>query len=315
MKFKATPESEAIAVLPAREDANIGGEFSTIQKEAYTPVTKAPDLKTIAAGLGVAVAAGVGVACLRNAYVRFLVKLDGEFVFAGKSAASLNGKFAELFHSARESIGSISGASGSSTGFVISKHGKFLATHHGTLGAESTVTLPSGIYKAGVVATDEKLDLALLQLVPNHKGEQFRALSLAARPSIYGEKVMAEGFPSGAGLFSEIKAMPGRLYSKSSETEFGRDPSSRWEGILDLLRYIFSPNAAQNSTKWDGYLMKIAGGASGSPVLSRAGEVRGMVAYQRNFGAGRFQVDTTGAVKLDNIKRFLQPHNHDLTRI
>lgn len=315
MKFNHTPEAEGTTILPAREDAAIGGEFSMIQKDAYTLPTRAPDLKTIAAGLGAVLAAGAGLAYLRNASMRSLMKLDSEFVFAGKSADSLNGKFVELFQSARESIGSISGASGSSTGFVISKNGKFLATHHGTLGAESTVTLPSGVYRAGVVASDEKLDLALLQLVPNHKGEQFRALSLAERPSIYGEKVMAEGFPSGAGLFSEIKAMPGRLYSKSSETEFDRDPSSRWEGIRALLRYIFSPNAAQTSTKWDGYLMKIAGGASGSPVLSRTGEVRGMVAYQRNFGAGRFQVNTTGAVKLDNIKRFLQPHDQDLTRI
>lgn len=315
MKCKPTPGPQDTAIIPVREDAKIDGGFSPIQKDAYTSGTKVPDLQTIAAGLGVVVAAGVGMAYLRTSSMRSLMKFDGELVFSGKSAASLDGKFAELFRNARESIGSVNGASGSSTGFVISKSGKFLATHHGTLGAESTIALPSGIYKAGVVASDEKLDLALLQLVPNHAGEQFRALSLSARSSIYGEKVMAAGFPSGKGLFSEFRAMPGRMYSKSSETEFGRDPLSRWEGIRDLLKYIFSPYSAQTSTKWDGYLMKIAGGASGSPVLSRTGEVRGMVAYQRNFGTGRFQVNTTGAVKLDNIKRFLQPDYQDLTRI
>lgn len=211
----------------------------------------------------------------------------GVIDFGKTSGALLEERFAEIYRSARGSVGLIDSAPGSSTGFVVSKDGAFLATDHAVADGLSTVRLPSGAYQASLVGRDRNVDLALLKLHPKYDGEVFSALKIADRPARLGEKSVAAGFPVLGEIIPEYRAMSGRLFSHSSE--FG-DPK------------------VHGATRWDGYFMRTKGGASGSPLLDKNGAVKGMVSFHRDFGTDSLQVNTTGAIRVPVIRRFLSQH-------
>lgn len=224
--------------------------------------------------------------------------------FGRKSEAYLDDKFAEIYRAARRSIGRVSSEAVSSTGFVVSKDGAFLATDHAIFDGQSTVSLPSGVYRANLLARQRKSDLALLMLEPNKDGEIFAPLKVSERPVRLGEKGLAAGFPVLDDNVPPYRAMSGRLFSHNSEYGNG------------------SPVHA--GTRWDGYFMRSAGGASGSPVMDRTGAVTGIVSFHKKYGNGALQINMTGAIGAPIIRRFvgdyvnLQANSNaprDLTRI
>ncbi len=70
----------------------------------------------------------------------------------------------------------------------------------------------------------------------------------------------------------------------------------------------FGDSIVHAGTRWDGYFMRSAGGASGSPVMNRKGLVTGIVSFHRRFGDGSVQVNTTGAIGTPTLMRFLSEH-------
>jgi len=141
-------------------------------------------------------------------------------------------------------------------------------------------------------------------LEPNKDGEIFAPLKVSERPVRLGEKGLAAGFPVLDDNVPPYRAMSGRLFSHNSEYGNG------------------SPVHA--GTRWDGYFMRSAGGASGSPVMDRTGAVTGIVSFHKKYGNGALQINMTGAIGAPIIRRFvgdyvnLQANSkapRDLTRI
>lgn len=212
-------------------------------------------------------------------------RLDGEILdFGRRSGGLLDERFADIYRAAHRSIGRVTSEASTSTGFVVSKDGAFLVTDHAVADGQSTVSLPSGIYKAILLARQRRSDLALLKLEPNHPDELFSPLKIAEIPARLGEKSLAAGFPVVSELVPPYRAMTGRLFTHNSE---------------------FGDSIVHEGTRWDGYFMRTAGGASGSPVMNRNGAVTGIVSFNRRFGDGPMQVHTTGAIGAPTLLRFL----------
>lgn len=205
--------------------------------------------------------------------------------FGRRATAFLDDKFAAIYLSARRSIGRVSSNSMSSTGFVVSKDGVFLATDHAVFDGTSTVSLPTGVYKADLLARERKSDLALLKLESNKPGEVFEPLHISERRARLGEKALAAGFPVFDELVPPYRAMSGRLFTHNSE---------------------FGDSVVHAGTRWDGYFIRSKEGASGSPVMDKAGAVTGIVSFHRRFGDGAIQFNTTGAIGAPTIRRFLR---------
>lgn len=229
------------------------------------------------------VAAPARLGSLRNSE-----HIDSEILDFGRRAGGvLDEQFADIYRAARRSIGRVTSQASTSTGFVVSKDGAFLVTDHAVSDGQNIVSLPSGIYRAELLARQRQSDLALLKLEPNYPGELFSPLKIAERPASLGEKGLAAGFPVVSELVPPYRAMTGRLFTHNSE---------------------FGDSLVHAGTRWDGYFMRSAGGASGSPVMNRQGLVTGIVSFHRRFGDGPVQVNTTGAIGSPTLTRFLAEH-------
>ena len=234
-------------------------------------------------GSGASSAVASRVGSLRNSE-----HLEGEILdFGRRKGVSLDEQFADIYRAARRSIGRVTSQASTSTGFVVSKEGAFLATDHAVSDGQNIVSLPSGVYRAELLARQRQSDLALLKLEPNYPGELFSPLKISERPAILGEKGLAAGFPVVSELVPPYRAMTGRLFTHNSE---------------------FGDSIVHAGTRWDGYFMRSAGGASGSPVMNRKGLVTGIVSFHRRFGDGSVQVNTTGAIGTPTLMRFLSEH-------
>jgi S1-C subfamily serine protease len=224
----------------------------------------------------------------RASILRSSKLIDDQILDFGRtSTAFLDDKFAAIYRAARRSIGRVSSDSSSSTGFVVSNDGVFLATDHAVFDGQSQVSLPTGVYKANLLARERKSDLALLKLESNKPGEVFEPLRISQRRARLGEKALAAGFPVFDELVPPYRAMSGRLFTHNSE---------------------FGDSLVHAGTRWDGYFIRSKEGASGSPVMDKTGAVTGIVSFHRRFGDGAIQFNTTGAIGAPTIRRFISDY-------
>jgi cytochrome c-type biogenesis protein CcmH/NrfG len=156
----------------------------------------------------------------------------------------------------------------SGTGFVISNDGKLVTNYHVIEGATSAVAKSENgaiFVVEGVLATDEKNDLAVLKL----RARDLPFLALADSTKLEpGRRVAVIGSPRG---------LEGTLS----------------EGIVSALRDL--PEEGQRIQ----ITAAISPGSSGSPVLNEKGEVVGVAtAILRGGQALNFAVPSTAAVKL-----------------
>ncbi len=154
------------------------------------------------------------------------------------------------------------------TGFVITKQGHLLTCAH-VLGKqkEATITIKGKRFVADVLASDEKLDVALLRM-RDVKGDEFQPVAFRrADQYSMGEDVFTIGYPMSA-LLGESARMSKGLLSATA-------------GIKD------DPNQVQISAE-------IAPGNSGGPVLDRNGQIVGIV--QQTLNPWKVAQETGGAL-------------------
>jgi S1-C subfamily serine protease len=137
---------------------------------------------------------------------------------------------------------------GTGSGFVISSDGRLVTNHHVVeLADRVEVTFQDGrkVEIEGVVAFDEKIDLAVLKL---RKGT-YPKLALAAGAAQRGDSILVMGSPLG--------------FSGSVST-----------GIVSAVRPDGATIAGERRASWELQLSAaISSGSSGSPILNDAGEV------------------------------------------
>lgn len=187
-------------------------------------------------------------------------------------------------------------AGGSGSGIIFSTQGHVLTNHHVIAGCNSfkVVTADGKEHDATLVASDEKLDVAVLKISGIYSNRTFRApptLTSSAQVRS-GQKVFTVGHPLGELLSSEAKYNDGTVSAMS--------------GMGDDQRVM------QIS-------VPIQPGNSGGPLANMNGEVVGLIVASVNGGALLRQTNILAqninfAIKSDPIIEFLTekslPVNH-----
>ncbi|MFM9114566.1 MAG: trypsin-like peptidase domain-containing protein [Planctomycetota bacterium] len=149
----------------------------------------------------------------------------------------------------------------SGTGFIVDRRGYILTNHHVIRGPGNIVIrLPGAEQKrvpAQVVAQDPRRDIALLRVDPS-QFEQFDALRFSSQEAARATSVAVFGFPLGDDIGTDVRITTGVVSALPEQSE---------EGML-LLDCRINP------------------GNSGGPVVSRSGQVLGMVTAKTDVRLG-----------------------------
>lgn len=171
------------------------------------------------------------------------------------------------------------GSVGSGTGFLVSADGLIVTNHH-VIDGSTVIEVHQGntVHRATVVARDAANDLAVLKT--DVKGRPLRLAS--ARASVRGDEVLTLGFP-----------LPD-TQGQSQKATFGR--INALTGINDDSRFIQID-------------IPIQAGNSGGPLITKRGEVIGVVSATLNpaplLDRGDVPQNVNYAVKADYISILL----------
>jgi S1-C subfamily serine protease len=155
----------------------------------------------------------------------------------------------EILNRAIESVITIKAEYGFASGFIISKMGYLITTHHVIEGKNFTdVILPNGLtLQAEIVQVNQDYDLALLKI----KGSGFKPLPIGdSHGLIVGEEVFAIGTPVHPALGQSVS-----------------------RGIISGKRELRKKELIQTDVKIDP-------GNSGGPIINAKGEIVGIVTWK-----------------------------------
>ena len=230
-----------------------------------------------------------------EAYAKFRDKLAGDLSAGSRARVAalcrswLEKKKAGADEDEEDKGGSKGGGTGS--GIIFSNDGLVLTNHHVIAGCKKFTVIASTGEKlsASLVASDAKLDVAVLRLAKPFKHAQF-----AAPPAL----VSSSGVKSGEKVFTIGHPLAGLL---SSEAKYNEGSVSALSGMRDDL------NIMQIS-------VPIQPGNSGGPLANSRGEVIGLIVATVNGSALLRQQDILAqninfAIKADPIKAFLKSNN------